>query len=140
QMLVPQRVASTVDFLANAVGALLGAAIAAGLARSENIKRTISSARDRLFIDGHLGDVGLALLTLWIIAQINPGIPLFAVTFDPEPGRMLALSPPPIESAALLIEAAESAFQMLGVGLFVALLLRERRWIGGAVLLLIVAG
>src|SRR5207253_8361778 len=139
-MFLPQRVASTSDLLSNTLGALLGAAVAAALARSQPIKRTISSTRARLFLDGHLGDVGLALLALWIIAQINPGIPLFAVTFDPEPGRMLALSPPPIESAALLIEAAESAFQMLGVGVFVALLLRERRWIGGAVLLLIVAG
>ena len=37
----------------------------------------------------------------------------------------------------MLIEAAESAFQLLGVGLFLALLLRERRFIGGAVLLLV---
>ena len=137
QMFLPQRVASTLDFLSNTVGAALGAAIAAGLSRSQKFKRTLSSARAQLFIDGHLGDMGLALLTLWIIAQINPGIPLFAVTFDPEPGRMLAASAAPPESAALLIEAAESAFQMLGVGLFVALLLRERRFIGGAVLVLI---
>jgi len=137
QMFLPQRVASTLDFLSNTVGAALGAAIAAGLSRSQNFKRTISSARTQLFIDGHLGDMGLALLTLWIIAQINPGIPLFAVTFDPEPGRILVASAAPPESAALLIEAAESAFQMLGVGLFLALLLRERRFIGGAVLVLI---
>jgi hypothetical protein len=37
----------------------------------------------------------------------------------------------------MVIEAAESAFQMLGVGLFLALLLRERRYVGGAVLVLI---
>ena len=36
-----------------------------------------------------------------------------------------------------LIEAAESALQLLGVGLFLTLLLRERRFIGGALLLLI---
>ena len=137
QMFLPQRVASTLDFLSNTIGAALGAAIAAGLSRSQNIKRTISSARTELFLDGHLGDMGLALLILWIIAQINPGIPLFAVTFDPEPGRILAASAAPPESAALLIEAAESAFQMLGVGLFLALLLRDRRFIGGAVLVLI---
>jgi len=137
QMFLPQRVASTLDFLSNTIGAALGAAIAAGLSRSQNIRRTISSARTELFLDGHLGDVGIALLILWIVAQINPGIPLFAVTFDPEPGRILAASAAPPESAALLIEAAESAFQMLGVGLFLALLLRDRRFIGGAVLVLI---
>jgi len=90
-----------------------------------------------LFLDGHLGDFGLALLALWTIAQINPGIPLFAVTFDPEPDRLLAAPQAAMESAGLLIEAAESAFQMLGVGLFLALLLRERRFIGSAVLVLI---
>ena len=37
----------------------------------------------------------------------------------------------------MVIEAAESAFQMLGVGLFLALLLRERRFVGGAALVLI---
>ena len=41
-------------------------------------------ARSRLFLGGRLGDIGLALLVLWLAAQVNPGIPLFAVTFDPE--------------------------------------------------------
>jgi hypothetical protein len=40
----------------------------------------------------------------------------------------------------VLIEAAHSALQMLGVGLFVALLVRERRYAGTAVVALVVAG
>ena len=39
--------------------------------------------------------------------------------------------------AATLIEAAQSAFQLLGVGLFVALLVRERSYAGGAVLVVV---
>jgi len=39
--------------------------------------------------------------------------------------------------AATILEAAQSAFQLVGVGLFLALLLRHRRHVGGAVLLLI---
>jgi hypothetical protein len=39
--------------------------------------------------------------------------------------------------AATLVECVHSAFQLLGVGLFVALLMRERRHVAGAVLLLI---
>src|SRR5207244_3703462 len=35
------------------------------------------------------------------------------------------------------VECAQSAFQLLGVGLFVALLLRDRRYVGGAILLLV---
>jgi hypothetical protein len=36
-----------------------------------------------------------------------------------------------------MIEAAQSAFQLAGVGLFLALLLRDRRYVGAAILLLI---
>ena len=137
QMFVPQRDASTIDLLANTIGALLGGAMAAALARSDGMKRALVASRTRLFLGGRVGDIGLALLALWIAAQINPGIPLFAVTFDPAPERALVVTAAPVEGAALLIEAAESAFQMLGVGLFLALLLRERRYVGGAVLVLI---
>jgi VanZ family protein len=137
QMFLPQRVASIADLASNSFGALIGAAIGTALAKSEDFRRAIRRKREQLFLGGHLGDFGLALLLLWVIAQINPGIPLFAVTFDPEPGRILAVPPVPLESAGLLIEAAESAFQILGVGLFLALLLRERRFIGSAVLILI---
>jgi VanZ family protein len=137
QMFLPLRVASIVDFLTNTAGALAGGALGAGLARADNAKRAIGAARARWFLPGPLGDVGLALLALWLIAQINPGIPLFAVTFDPEPGRVFLTQSAPPDDAALVIEAAESAFQMLGVGLFLTLLVRERRLVGGAVLVLI---
>ena len=137
QMFLPLRVASVIDLIANTTGALAGGALGATLARSEGVKRTITTTRVRLFLPGHLGDFGIALFVLWLAAQVNPGIPLFSVTFDPEPGRLLAAASTPPESAAIVIEAAESAFQMLGVGLFLALLLRERRYVGGAALLLV---
>ena len=137
QMFLPLRIASVVDLIANTIGALAGGALGAALARSENVKRALATKRARLFLPGHLGDFGLALFVLWLAAQINPGIPLFAVTFDPEPGRLLTAAAAPPETAAMVIEAAESAFQMLGVGLLLALLLRERRYVGGAVLVLI---
>ena len=114
-----------------------GGALGGALTRADGVKAALSGARARLFLGGHLGDVGIALLALWLVAQVNPGIPLFAVTFDPEPRRILAAAATPPDGAALLIEAAESAFQMLGVGLFLALLLRERRYVAGGVLVLI---
>src|SRR4029434_6576757 len=82
---------------------------------------------------------GQALLVLWLVAQINPGIPLFAVTFDVEQaqGGVVALVASAPDTAAKVIEAAESALQLLGVGLFLTLLLRERRFTGGALLLLV---
>jgi VanZ family protein len=137
QMYLPRRTASVVDLLANTAGALAGASGAAAFARASRLRRAIAGARARLFIGGRLGDVGLALLLLWLIAQINPGIPLFAATFDPEPWRLLVNAPQPPEGAVLLIEAAQSAFQLVGVALFLALLSRNRRYVGGAVLMLV---
>ncbi len=145
QMYVPPRVASAMDLAANAVGAALGGLAAAALARS-NARDAIDRARTRLFLPGHLGDVGLALLLLWLVAQTNPGIPLFAVTFDSDPivPAAIAVAPPApdVSEAAhektdAVVQAAGAGFQMLGVGLFSALLLRRHRRTGTIVLALI---
>jgi VanZ family protein len=145
QMYVPPRVASAMDLAANAIGAALGGLAAAALARS-NAREAIYRARARLFLPGHLGDVGLALLLLWLVAQTNPGIPLFAVTFDTDPvaPASIAVAPPApdVSEAAhektdAVVQAAGAGFQMLGVGLFTALLLRRHRRTGTIVLTLI---
>jgi VanZ family protein len=135
QMFMPSRVASLADLAANAVGAALGGIAGGALVRAERMRRALSAARRRIFLPGRLGDFGLALLVLWLVAQINPGIALFAVTFGADPVPLVA--PPAPDVALTFVEAAESAFQLLGVGLFLTLLLGERRYVGGAVLLLI---
>jgi hypothetical protein len=128
QMYVPSREATTIDVVSNTAGAALG-----GLARSAN--STQACARDRrmapsVFLGGMSGDLGLALLGIWLLAQVNPGIALFAATFDPS----LELTP---DLAGTLLQAAQSAFNVVGVGLFLALLLRQRRYLAGAGLVLI---
>ncbi len=150
QMYIPPRVASPLDLAANAVGAMLGGLVATALARSESTRDLFYRARARLFLPGHLGDVGLALMLLWLAAQTNPGIPLFAVTFDSDlvaPAGVVATAPPlqddaasaaAHESASTVVQAAGTAFQVLGVGLFAALLLRRRRNTGTIVVALIV--
>lgn len=137
QMFLPTRDASLIDFLSNAGGALAGGLIGGTLVRAERVRRLLSAARERAFIEGRLGDVGIALLALWLTAQINPGIPLFAVNFEPglQPATLAAAKV--TDTAATMLEAAQSAFQLAGVGLFLALLLRNRRYVGSAVLLLI---
>jgi VanZ family protein len=136
QMFLPPRDASLADLAANSVGALVGGFAGASLVRADRMRHALSALRREAFLPGKIGDFGLALLALWLVAQINPGIPLFAVTFDAE-HAMSGVAPAPPDAALVLIEAAGSAFQLLGVGLFLALLLRERRYIGGAVLLLV---
>ena len=133
QMLVPPRDANPYDLIFNGLGALIGACLGAALARSTRAKQAIGGARARWFMGGRLGDIGLALLAVWLVAQINPGIPMFAVTFDPHPTPALGV----VDGAELMLDAAGSAFQLIGIGLFVTLLLRERDDARGAVLLLI---
>jgi VanZ family protein len=139
QMYLPPRDASIVDFLSNTAGAAAGGVLGIAFARSATAKRTVTSLRERWFLPGRTGDLGLALLAIWLAVQVNPGIPLFATTFDAtaplESAARASLTDSDV--AAALLEGAHSGFQLLGVGLFLALLVRDRRFAGGAILLMI---
>lgn len=130
QMFLPMRDASNVDVMSNTSGAAIGGLLALAFNRVPGLRARLAQWRYRTFLDGRSGDLGLALLAVWLLSQVNPGIPLFAATFDPslELERDLAGS---------MLQAAQSAFNVIGVGLFLALLLRQRRDLGAAVLLLI---
>ncbi len=135
QMFVPTRDATLADLLANTAGAGLGGGLAMAFARSPRPSRALAAARDGWFMRGTVGDLGLALLAIWLVVQANPGIPLFATVYDSTARPFV--EPASVDVAATLVECVHSAFQLLGVGLFVALLVRERRHVAGAVLLLI---
>lgn len=134
QMYLPTRVASAADFLSNAAGTAGGAVLAIALGRSPRARIALAATRRRWFLPGTAGDLGIALLVIWLAAQANPGIPLFATMYEATPGAARFAG---ADIAAIVVEAAHSAFQLLGVGLFLALLLRERRYVGGAALLLV---
>lgn len=136
QWYMPPRYANLIDFGANSLGALAGGVLGALYGRSP-LRPALRLARRRLVLPGAMGDVGLALLTMWLVAQLNPGIPPFAIAYEPESLQTLLAPARERDIAALLIESTQSAFQLLGVGLFVALLVRERRFAGGAILLLV---
>ena len=134
QWFLPARNASTTDLFANATGALSGGLAGAFYAQSR-LRDALRRAREHVALPGITGDVGLALLAVWLVAQTNPAIAPFALTFDPAPIPLSGPDAAGSDTAAALIEAAESAFQLVGVGLFAALLVRDRRFAGGAVLL-----
>jgi VanZ family protein len=131
QMFLPTRDASTIDLVSNTSGATLGALAALAFNRTAALRQLVAQWRYRVFLGGRSGDIGLALLAIWLLSQVNPGIPLFAATFDPS----LELTP---DIAGTLLQAAQSAFNVIGVGLFLALLLRQRHDFGIAVIALIV--
>jgi VanZ family protein len=137
QMYLPTRDASLVDLLSNTSGTFIGGLAAIVLVRVPRVRGALSGARTLIFLDGPLGDIGIALLALWLTAQINPGIPLFAVNYETPSLLTAAADAGGGDAAAMLLEAMQSAFQMIGIGLFLTLLLRERSYVGGAVLLLI---
>jgi VanZ family protein len=130
QMFLPSRDASTIDLISNTAGGALGALAALAFNAIPGLRARIGQWRHRVFVGGRSGDLGLALLGIWLLAQANPGIALFAATFDPS----LELTR---DLAGTLLQAAQCAFNVVGVGLFLALLLRQRRYLGGAVLVLI---
>ena len=136
QWYLPPRHANAIDLLANVAGTLAGGALGALYAGSP-LRASARDARHRLALPDTIGDVGLALVAVWLVAQFNPAIPPFALTFDPDPVAILRATPVVEDVAATLIEAAQSAFQLLGIGLFAALLVRDRSYAGGAVLLLV---
>ena len=130
QMFLPTRDAGWGDVVSNTAGAALGGVAALAFDRVPGLRQSIRRWRDRAFLGGRSGDVGLALLGIWLVSQVNPGIPLFAATFDPS----LELTP---DLAGTLLQAAQSAFNVIGVGLFLALLLRHRHSFGAAVVALV---
>lgn len=134
QWYLPPRHANALDFAMNAAGALAGG-LAGALYALSPLRAAVRAARRRAALAGTIGDVGLALVAVWLVAQLNPAIPPFALTFDPDPVGILHAAPLRPDIAVTLIEAAQSAFQVLGVGLFATLLVRRRVDAGGAVLL-----
>lgn len=77
QNYLPSRVPSNLDFVCNTVGTLLGAA--AGLRWGGHLLDggRLHRWRERRFLSGHHGDVGLLLLGLWLLTQLNPETFLF---------------------------------------------------------------
>ncbi|HEX7560503.1 MAG TPA: VanZ family protein, partial [Usitatibacter sp.] len=94
QLFVVGRVASMYDTLANAAGALWGALVFADPFYSL-VTRPLGERREKFIVAGAWGDAGLALVMLWMIAQLNPALPFFGagniVGAGADPGDLVAL-------------------------------------------------
>jgi len=77
QNYLPSRVTSNLDLAANSVGGLLGAAIGAKYSGRLLGDAGLHALRHRVFRPGGGTDLGLVLIGLWLIAQLNPATLLF---------------------------------------------------------------
>jgi VanZ family protein len=130
QTWLPTRVASIYDTAANIVGACIGAALAAQVLRHRSFIGYLDRLRREMFIPGATGDLKILLLMVWLIVQINPGIPLFGATFHP--GMDAAFEP-----AMIAVELAQTCAALVGIGLFTDLAMRKR-WLGGIALIVVI--
>lgn len=130
QMWLPTRYASVFDTLANLGGTFIGALLGITLMAFTPLMAGLNRARNELIIPGALGELNLVLLLVWLVAQINPAIPLFGATFHP--GQQAAFDP-----AVVIVEFAQTAAALIGIGLFTDLTMRKR-WMGGIALVLFI--
>ncbi len=125
QTYLPVREASTVDLLANTVGALTGAMLAK-LVEIGPVSDKLRSVRREWFFPGRTVDVGLVALGLWVLSQWSPLVPLMDVG-----AIWRALSPAwqTLHNLARFqpIQAAAYAFNITGLGLLFSLLVRPAR-------------
>ena len=77
QSFLPARIPSNVDVLANVAGAAAGGLAAAILPRWLLGGGPLQRLRAQALVPGTAADLGLALLGLWLFAQLNPATLLF---------------------------------------------------------------
>jgi hypothetical protein len=126
QAFLATRIASRVDLLTNSMGGLFGAMAAPLFSPSGFPGRRIAAWHSRMLVQGAVADSGLVVACLWLATHLHPTAQLFASgnlrgTFG-LPARL-----PHDPQLLLSAEAAIVFFNVLGLGLLVATLVREPR-------------
>lgn len=139
QLYLPARTPSSLDLLANSAGGAIGALLAATTGGPPPRERGLLAFRDRVFLPGRRVDLGLVLLGLWLLAQLNPGTLLFAT------GDLRDFLRPPsgkLYGAELFvrIEAVVAGANAVCVGLLASCLTAETKRRRLIVLVLVGAG
>jgi VanZ family protein len=125
QMYLPARVSSNLDLLTNVGGTLLGALLAASIAPRAWFSLHLPLWRTRLFRNERGESFGLALVLLWVFAQINPSLPMLGSVFISEVARapFVAAQPEPFR----WMESLATLLNMLMLGTLLLILLRTGR-------------
>ena len=121
------RVASNLDVLCNAAGALAGGLLAT-LPWTVRLGRAMQRLRRRWLLADNSADYALMLVALWFLTQINPANPLFGVVVMPE-GLPQPFASPIADPALFLflLEAGGAMLNLTATLLFIASFLARRR-------------
>jgi len=116
QLFIPGRVSSVYDLYANSAGTLIGALAFVDPFYSV-VTRPLGLVREEMVIAGPWGDAGLVLVLMWLIAQLNPGLPFFGA------GNIVGAESDLRELG--VFHSASVAMGIAGFGLFVSALLAD---------------
>jgi len=138
QTMLPGRVSSPIDLLANTAGTLIGASVLLN-----RWGRTLLALafrwRRRYFMRGDVCGWGLLLLGAWFFAQLNPVIPFFEAGHIANPFDTAA-SQTAYDPLILLPQSVGITLNVCGFSLFLSLLLRPGRRVILNVLLILALG
>lgn len=127
QNFLPTRISSNVDLGCNIAGAFIGAAFGAIWGRRLfDLGGSIHRWRSDHIVPGRSGDLGLILVTLWLLAQSMPDNALFAAG---DLRRLLGL-PTPMHfqpGAFIKLETVMVGTSLLAIGLFARCMMQSRR-------------
>lgn len=135
QNYLPTRVASNLDLATNVLGGAIGGIAGLRWGHIFNEDGLVQHWRSNHVLPGHVGEMGLILVGLWWLSQLEPTTTLFGdgdlrVIFD---------LPAPMEFSAqryMTLESAIVAFNILGLGLLLRRILKHLRiWVVVVVLL-----
>ena len=144
QTMLPVRVSSPIDLIANTAGAFLGASVLV-TRWGRRLLAAVLAWRHRHFAAGNETGWGLLLLAGWFVAQLNPVIPFFeaghiAGPVDLAAALTLASASTPHDPLILLPQTVGIALNVCGFCLFLSLLLRPGTRVMVGVLLTLALG
>jgi VanZ family protein len=132
QMYLPTRTSSNVDIISNSVGGLLGALLGMSIMQRAWF---ITEWRIGLFRQGPGVDFGLALVMLWMFAQINPSMPMLGNVFITEPSYRLLVAMP--EDPFNVWESLVIALNLLMLGALLLTLMHTRRHVAVGIVVML---
>ena len=138
QTMLPGRVSSPVDLIANTTGTLIGASVLVTRWGRTLLAKALRW-RHRHFARGDESSWGLLLLGAWFFAQLNPVIPFFEAGHIANPFDAAAPRTP-YDPLILLPQVVGITLNVCGFSLFLSLLLHPRKQVILNVLLILALG